>query len=159
MAPLAATGPKIYATNTTTALSDSYNNVQDTINYLRSIKLKIYQGENVTYFCAEILVDAERLEIEVSFNPGHLGYITFIFEDTSDSIFFIWKIQKYKNVIEFIKNICLYDKDVIQPEEIIIYQYLVQQDKHKYCYLFDSKKWYITADKDKYQEQIFIPKA
>ena len=89
MAPLAATGPKIYATNTTTALSDSYNNVQDTINYLRSIKLKIYQGENVTYFCAAVLVDAGKLESDIYFKLEHLEYITIIFEDTSDSIFHI----------------------------------------------------------------------
>ena len=48
-------------------------------------------------------MDAERLESAGAFKPEHLGYITRIFEDTSDSRFRPWAIQKYKEVKEFIK--------------------------------------------------------
>ena len=67
-------------------LSDSYYALEETINHMKSLKLKSYPGENVTDFCAAILVDAERLDSYGAFKPEHLGYITRIFEDTSDSI-------------------------------------------------------------------------
>ena len=65
---------------------------------MKILKLKSYPGENVTDCCAAILVDAERLESAGAFMPEHLGYITRIFEDTSDSRFCLWVIQKYKEV-------------------------------------------------------------
>ena len=43
--------------------------------------------ENVTYFYNAILVDAELLESDGDFKSDHLGYITCIFEDSSNSIF------------------------------------------------------------------------
>ena len=79
-------------------LSDYYDALEETLNHMESLKLKIYPGESVTDFCAEILVDAERLESAVSFKPEHLGYITHISEDTSDSRFCLWAIQKYTEV-------------------------------------------------------------
>ena len=89
-------------------------------------KLKSYPGDNVTYCCASILVDAERLESAGAFKPEHLGYITHIFEDTSDSRFRLWDIQKYKEVTEFIKKLRVCDMDVISQEDIITYESLVQ---------------------------------
>ena len=65
---------------------------------MKSLKLKSYPGENVTDCCAAILVDAERLDSSGAFKPKHLRYITRIFEDTSDSRFRLWAIQKYKEV-------------------------------------------------------------
>ena len=65
---------------------------------MKSLKLKSYPGENVTDCCAAILLDDERLESARVFKLEHLGYITCIFEDTSDSIFRLWAIQKYKEV-------------------------------------------------------------
>ena len=88
---------------------------------MKSLKLKSLPGENVTYCCAAILVDAERLESAGPFKPEHLGYITRIFEDTSDSIFRLWGIQKYKEVMEFIKKLCVCDMDVLSQEDIITY--------------------------------------
>ena len=80
---------------------------------MKILKLKSYPGENVIDCCAAILVDAERLDSYGAFKPEHLGYITRIFEDTSDSIFLLWGIQKYKEVIEFIKTLCVCDMDVL----------------------------------------------
>ena len=54
--------------------------------------------ENVTYFYNAILVDAELLESDGDFKSDHLGYITCIFEDSSNSIFWLWVIHKYKEV-------------------------------------------------------------
>ena len=54
---------------------------------MKSLKLKSYPGENVKDCCAAILVDAERLESATAFKTEHIGYITRIFEDTSDSRF------------------------------------------------------------------------
>ena len=96
--PLTATVPEFFVSNVTTFLSDSYDALEETLINMKSLKLKIYPGENVIECCAEILVDAERLESAGAFKSEHLGYITLIFEDTSDSIFCIWYIQKYKEV-------------------------------------------------------------
>ena len=74
------------------------------------------------------MVDAERLESAGSLKPDHLGYITCIFEDTSDSRFCMGAIQKYKGVTEFIKKRCVCDTDVISQEELITYDFLVQED-------------------------------
>ena len=94
---------------------------------MKSLKLKSYPGENVTDCCAEILLDAERLESAGAFKSEHLGYITCIFEDTSDSIFRLWGIQKYKEVTDFIKKLCVCDMDVISQEDLITYESLVQE--------------------------------
>ena len=72
---------------------------------MKSIKLKSFPGGNVTYCCAAILVDAERLESDKAFKHEHLEYATCIFEDTSDSRLRLWDIQKYKEVKEFIKKL------------------------------------------------------
>ena len=82
---------------------------------MQSIKLKSYAGENISDFCAEILVDDENLESDLEFKPEPLGYINCIFEDTSDSILCLWQINKYKDVMEPINKIILCDLDGIQP--------------------------------------------
>ena len=71
--------PDIFDDTMTTFLSDSYDALGETLIHMNSLKLNIYPGENVTDFCAEILVDAELLESAGAFKPHHLGYINFIF--------------------------------------------------------------------------------
>ena len=85
------------------------------------LKKKSDPGDKFTYFCAEILVDVERLESAGTLNPEHLGYTTCISEDNFNSIFCLLGNHKYKEVTEFIKNICVSDLDVIKTEEIINY--------------------------------------
>ena len=80
---------------------------------MKILKLKIHPGDNVTYCCAEILVDDERLGSSGAFNPENLGYTTRIFEDNYDSIFRLWAINKYKEVTDFIKRIRVCDMGVI----------------------------------------------
>ena len=75
LVPLTATGPKVFVSNMTKFLSDFYDTLEEIITHMKSLKLKIYPGENVTYFCVEILVDAERLECASAFKPDHLWYI------------------------------------------------------------------------------------
>ena len=82
MVPLIATGPEVCVATMTTFLSDSYDALEETLNHMKSLKLKNYPGENVTDCCAAILVDAERLESAGDFKPEHIGYTTHIFEDT-----------------------------------------------------------------------------
>ena len=94
LVPLTATVTEVYVSIITTFLSDSYDALEETLNHMKSLKLKSYPGENVTYCCAAILVDAERLESAGALKPEHLGYIILIFEDTSDSRFRLWEIQK-----------------------------------------------------------------
>ena len=88
--PLTTTGPGVFVTTMNKFLYDSYDALEETLNHMKSLKLKIYPEENVTDCCAEILVNSERLESSGDFKPEHLGYITLIFEDTSDSIFRLW---------------------------------------------------------------------
>ena len=139
MVPLTATGPDVFIATMTTFLFGSYDALEETLNHMKSFKVKIYPGENVTYYCAGILVDTERLESAGAFKPEHLGYITRIFEDTSDSILRMWSIQKYKEVTEFINKLRVCDIDVLSHENIITYESLVQEATREYCYLVDSK--------------------
>ena len=74
LVPLTATGPEVFVATMTTFLSDSYDALEETINHMRILKINIYPGENVTDCCAEILVNAERLESTGAFNPEHIGY-------------------------------------------------------------------------------------
>ena len=96
LVPLTATGPEVFVATMTKFISNSYDALEKTLTHMKSLKLKSYPWENVTYCCASILVDAERLESARAFKPEHLGYITRIFEDTSDSRFRLWDIQEYK---------------------------------------------------------------
>ena len=61
LVPLTATGPEVFVATMATFIFDSYDSLEDTLNHMKSLKLKSYPGENVKYFCAAILVDAERL--------------------------------------------------------------------------------------------------
>ena len=133
-----ATGPEAFVTTKTKFLSNYYDALEETLTNTKSLKLKNYPGENITYFCASILVDAERLESAGAFKPEHLGYITHIFEDNYDSIFRLWAIQKYKEVTEFIKRFCMCDMYVISKEELITYLYLVQEATREYRELVDQ---------------------
>ena len=72
-------------------------------------------------------MDAERLESARAFKPERLGYIIRIFEDTSDSRFSLWDIQKYKEVTEFINKIRVCDMDVLSQEDLTTYESFVQE--------------------------------
>ena len=61
LVPLTATGPEVFVATITTFISDSYDALEETLTHMKSLKLKINPGENVTDFYADILVDAERL--------------------------------------------------------------------------------------------------
>ena len=159
MVPLEATGPEVFVATMTIFISDSYDALEETLTHIKSLKLKIYPGDNVTYFCAAILVDAERLESAGTFNPEHLGYINRIFEDTSDSIFRMWDIQMYKENTEFIKKLCVCDMYVISKEYLITYESLVQEATGEYLDLVDSRRWEPATIKEKSQYHTFLPKA
>ena len=159
MVPPTATGPEVYIDIMTKFLYDSYDALEETLNHMKSLKLKSYPGENVTDFCAAILVDAERLESAGAFKPEHLGYIIHIFEDTSDSRFRLWTIQKYKQVTEFIKKLRVCDMDVLSQEYLITYESLVQEATREYRDLVDSKRWEPTTSKEKSQDKPSLPKS
>ena len=55
----------------------------DTMNHMKSLKLKDHLGENVADCYDTILVDVKRLESAGAFRPEHLSYIICIVEDTS----------------------------------------------------------------------------
>ena len=86
-----AVGPEVYVSTTATIIYDSYDALEETLNHLNSLKLKINLGENVTYWFNIILVDVEWLESDWAFKTENLGYITGIFEDNSDQRFRIWE--------------------------------------------------------------------
>ena len=113
MVPMTATGPEVFVATMTSFLYDYYDALEETLNHMKSLKLKIYLGENVTDCCAAILLDAESLESAWAFKPEHLRYITRILEDNSDSRFRLWDIQKYKEVTEIIKKLRVCDMDVL----------------------------------------------
>ena len=60
LVPLTSNGPEIYVVTKTKFLSDYYDALEENLTHTKRLKLKSYPGENVTDFCADILVDAER---------------------------------------------------------------------------------------------------
>ena len=44
LVPLSATGPEVYAITMINVISDYYNDLQKTLNYLNSLKLRIFDG-------------------------------------------------------------------------------------------------------------------
>ena len=48
MLPLTATGPEVYVAIMTKFLSNSYDALEETLNNMKSLKLKSYPEENVT---------------------------------------------------------------------------------------------------------------
>ena len=115
---------------------------------MKSLKLRNYPRENVTDYCAVILVYTERLESAGAIKTEHLGYINRIFEDTSDSRFCLWDIQKYKKVTEFIKKLCVCDMDVISQEDLKTYESFVQEATLEYRNLVDSMQWEPATSKE-----------
>ena len=124
---LTSNGPEFYVATMSTVLSNSYGYLVDTLNPMKSLKLKDHPGGEggVVDCCDAILLDVERLESDGLFNPNHLGYIIHIFEDTSYSIFQLWATQKYKEVMECVKIFFVCDKDVMQTDDIFTYVFLV----------------------------------
>ena len=106
MVPLTATGPEVFVATVTKFLCDSYDALEDILNHMK------------------------RLESAWASKPEHLGYITHIFEDTSDSRFRLWAIEKYKDVTEFIKKLRVCDIDVISQEDLITYESLINDGVH-----------------------------
>ena len=104
-------------------------------------------------------MDSEGLESAGALKPEHLGYIIRIFEDTSDSRFRLWAIQKYKQVTGFIKKLRVCDMDVLSQEDLITYESLVQEATREYRDLVDSKRWEPSTRKEKYKYQPSLPKA
>ena len=62
LVPLTVTVPQVFVATMTTFLSNSYDALEETLNHMKSLKLKRCSGENITDCSATILVDAERLE-------------------------------------------------------------------------------------------------
>ena len=126
LVPLTATVTEVYVPTTTSAISDSYDSLVDTLNHTKSLNIKDNAWGDVTNFCDAILLDTERLESAGEFKPEHLGYIIRIFEDTSDYRFYLWATQKYKDIMEFVKKPFVCDEEVMQTDDIITYGLLVQ---------------------------------
>ena len=80
-------------------------------------------------------------------------------EDTSDSRFRLWDIQKYKEVTEFIKKICVCDMDIISQEYLITYDSFVKEATQEYRNLVGSKHWEPAHSKEKSQDQPSFPNA
>ena len=119
---LTTTGPDIYVATMTICITDSYDGLEETLNHIKSLNISIYPGENITDYCDEIFVDADLLDSAGAFNNEHLGYITRIFEYAYSYRLCLWDIQKYKDITDFIKNICVRIMDFIPPEELIAYE-------------------------------------
>ena len=105
------------------------------------------------------MVDSEHLESDGAFKPEHLGYITHIFEDTSDSRFRLWDIQKYNEVTKFINKLSVCDMDVISQEDLITYEFLVKESPQEYRNIVDSKWWEPANSEETSQDQPSLPKT
>ena len=60
--PLKVTRTEVFVATINTFIFNSYDALEETLTHTKSLKLKIYPGENVTDFCADILVNAEHLD-------------------------------------------------------------------------------------------------
>ena len=134
---LTKTGPEVYVDTMNEVLSDYYDSLVDTMNHMKSLWLKDHPGENVADCCDVNLVDVECIEISGAFKTDHLGYITITFDNTSNYIFHLWTIQKYKDVMEFIKKLRVCDMDVLSQEDLITYESFVQEATQEYRDLVD----------------------
>ena len=54
---LTATESDVFVTTMTKFLSDFYYALKETLTHMKSLKLKVYPGENVIYCCVAILLD------------------------------------------------------------------------------------------------------
>ena len=78
LVPLTPDVTEVYVSTMTNTLSEYYGDMEETLNHLKSIKLKSYTGENVSNFCAPIIVDYEGslTRSDVTFhkcdNKGHI---------------------------------------------------------------------------------------
>ena len=99
LVPLTATGPEVYVATMTTIISHSYYSLVDTLNHTKNLKLKDHPGRDAADCFDAILVNVESLESAGAFKPKHLSYIICIFENTSDSRFYLWATQKDKEVM------------------------------------------------------------
>ena len=97
---------------------------------MKSLRLKSQLGKNVVDFFVAILVNSDPLDIDEAFKINNFGYRNHIFEDTSDSRFYIGEIQKHKKVTQFNKELLVLDEDIMQSEDLITYYKLVQEDAH-----------------------------
>ena len=80
-------------------------------------------------------------------------------EDNYDYIFHIWATQKYKEVVEFIKKLCVCDKDVIQPDDIITQGSFVQEAMRGYRNIVDSEWWEPIDSNKNYKYEPLLLKA
>ena len=110
-------------------------------NHMKNLKLKDNQGRGAPDCYDEILVNVESLESAGDFKPEHLGYIIHIFENTSDSRFYLWETQKYKEVMEFVTKPLLCDEYVMHTNDIITYAFLAQESLQEYSNVVNSKRW------------------
>ena len=132
MVPLIETGPEIYVATMTNIISNSYYSLVDTLNHMKRLKLKDHPGSDDADCYDAILVNVKSLESARAFKPEHLGYIIRIFENTSNSRFNLWATQKYKEVMDFLKKPLLYDKDVMDTDDMITYGLLAQESLREY---------------------------
>ena len=133
MVTLIATGPEVYVATMTT-----YYSLVDTLNHTKNLKLKDHLGRDAADCYDAMLVNVEFLESSGAFKPDHLGYIIHIYENISNSIFQIWATQKYKEVMEFVQKPLLFDKDVMQNDDIITYGFLVQESLREHSNIIVS---------------------
>ena len=70
---------------------------------MKNIKLAPFPGIFPNY-CMSTVVDGEMLNIPVALNPKHMEGISRILEESKDTGFQIWSIQKYRKVNEFLNK-------------------------------------------------------
>ena len=87
---ITSTVPEFYVSIMTTFIYYLYVALESHFN---SIKLKSFLRDNFTHFCAVILASTEYLDTYRELKHENFGYITRIFEDTSDYRFFFGKFR------------------------------------------------------------------
>ena len=68
----------------TTFIYNSYSDLRENLNSLKTIKLNIYLRDNDEDFYDSILVDADSIDSDKGFNTDNLGYDICTFDDNSD---------------------------------------------------------------------------
>ena len=139
-------------------LFSHYDYLVETLNHLKYFKLKDNTRQNVSYLCAENLVDDKCLESTRAFKPEHLRYITCIIENIYGTRSHLWATHKYNEVTKFINKLCVCEKYFIRPDDIITYGTLVQEDMCEYRNILDSKRWEPTDSFKKSQDQPLLLK-
>ena len=98
------------------------------------------------------------MDIDRALSPEHLVDISRTLEESKDTRFWIWKIEKYCKVADFLNQLRVANSELITSKDIITYETLTQEACSEYFNLLYSNLLY-PASNTKGSDETHFPKA